>query len=135
MKLYQLFLILILLVVGLMIPTPQGAVQDFRTRVYTKNASTSTAVTCGTYTPGRRWWVITNESVNYDCRVATWPLTVADLSNVHPASRGWPLAKDLGSLDDKILCYQSTYYVLLSSIGAPGDATPLTAPVTWMERD
>jgi hypothetical protein len=131
MKLWKVFIVLLILFVLSFLA--KAEVRDRRSRSVTiTNISTMTAVVAGGYLPGRVWWKIINEDPVYNLRVSTWQMKGADL--VGPA-RGWPLIRGYGTISDEINCRQTSYYVIIDSVGALSNVIPIYSTATYVERD
>jgi len=132
MKLKHFFiLVLLALIIFILQLTANAQVRDFANRDYTVWATTIAPTTVGVYQPGRRYYLVTNESLNYNVRHATFPITVAQLGT---AMQGLLLTSNGGHWEDGWNVYQSTYWVIISSLGCGGTETPITAPITYRQR-
>ncbi len=109
-----------------------GAVKDFNNPDYTITLNTSTAVMGGGYMPGRRYYLVVNESDTYIVRKTTWPVT-GDVLPSLTAGRGIPINKDYGSWKDKYNIYQSSWYYIIEGGGA-GNVAPFSATISYEER-
>ena len=131
-KLYPIFLVTLALVMMIIAGKTHGQVRDFFNEDHSVTISTVTATLAGGYLPGRRYYLVVNETVSYDVRHATFPITQANIANNN--NKGTLLYKNGGSWEDMYNVYQSSWWVIISSQGAPITSTALTGRVTYRQR-
>lgn len=132
MKLFHLAMAALVLAVAVTV-IPADEVPDYRNLEYTREVSTMAPTCVGGYLPGRRYYLVINESENYDLRHATYPLTQANIAR--NVSKGKILRKNYGNWEDMYNVYIGSWWVIISSPTCPANTLPLKCTAYWYERD